>query len=92
MTPLIKNENKAYSKDEYQQIRKIIEEELRDHQIIQSNIKKKGDQGKNAKTEKGKESTEELLLILIIIASVVGSMALTSITCYVINKKRKKSR
>jgi len=91
-TLLIKEitESETHGKNEYRQLRKLLEEELRDHQMIH-NIKRKGNRGKNAKAKanKEKEPTEELLLILIIVASVIGGMALTSITCYTINKKRK---
>ena len=51
-------------------------------EISQNSIKKTRDKA-------NKKQTEVLLLTLIIVASAIGSMSLISITCYLVNKKRR---
>jgi len=66
--------------DEYQRINQLMEEELKEHQMIPKNLKKKAKEGKK-RDKIDKNQTEVLLKVLIIMAGAAGGMSLISLTC-----------
>jgi len=84
-------ENKPQNKDEYHQIINLIENELEDHKISHDKWKKikTKNEGNLEEIPNKKEQSEPFLLVLITIATVIGTVAILSLGYKLANRKRK---